>query len=162
MENLNLVSSNFVSLESTIEFLASKIETVICRNGKNYPFVGEKGVRAHLSSSQELKVANAFLMYFLQTESEQAKRSTEDKNRRGLMSSHAKTCSAVITALQNGIPEEELEIELRADGFEFSDVSAYLTHIGGRYAKQLSVVLRDHAISKEPELAACAALFSVK
>ena len=153
--------SELNSLEATLGVLATAIPPVVNRDGRQYPFVGEKSVRKALEDNADLKVANAVLMYWLQTETEQAIKSTTDKNRRGLMSSHAATGTKVIEAAIAGVELDET-VELRADGFTFTGQSAYLTHIGGRYAKQLSCALRSFAIAQEPELGVTAQMFSVK
>ena len=51
-----------------IRAIAAEIPPVICRDGRQYPFVGEKGVRRALDDRPELKMVNAILMYWLQTE----------------------------------------------------------------------------------------------
>jgi hypothetical protein len=153
--------SNLNSLEAALGYLANAIPTVVCRDGRQYPFIGEKGVRKAIEDSADLKVANAVLMFWLQTDVEQAKRETTDKNRRGLMSSHAATASKVISALIAGSELDET-LEYKCDGSKFSGHMAYLEHVGGRYAKQLSIALRAFAMQQEPELAVTAGMFSVR
>lgn len=148
-------------LNTTLSALAAVIPPVVNRDGRQYPFIGEKGVRRVLEDREDVRVANAILMYHLQTEFEQATKETKDKNRRGLMSSHAATATKVIEGLLAGAPLDE-EGVYKADGFKFQGAQAYLTHIGGRYAKQLSVSLRVWAIQQEPELGVTAAMFSVR
>lgn len=152
--------SHLTDLSTTIAALATDIPPVVNRDGKQYPFIGEKGVRKALAANPDLLVTNAVLMYHLQTTGEQAIKSTTDKNRRGLMSSHAKTASKVIESLLNGV--EPADVEFKADGFTFGSCDEYLRHIGGRYAKQLSVALRAWAMAQEPELAITAGMFSVR
>lgn len=155
---------NFASidtLDSCLSALAEAIPPVVNSDGRQYPFVGEKGVRARLEDSQDLRIMNAVLMYHLQTEFEQATKETKDKNRRGLMSSHAATATKAIESLLNGGCLDE-DTEYKADGFKFQGPTAYLSHIGGRYAKQLSVSLRVWAIQRHPELGITAQMFSVR
>ncbi len=152
---------NCTTLDATLAALATEIPPVVNRDGRQYPFIGEKGVRRVLEDRDDIRIANAFLMYHLQTEFEQASKETKDKNRRGLMSSHAATATKVIESLLNGAPCDE-ETEYKADGFKFVGQMAYLSHIGSRYAKQLSVSLRVWAIGQEPELGVTAAMFSVR
>ena len=151
---------NCTSLAATIAILAEAIPPVVNRDGRQYPFIGEKGVRRALEDNPSLRIVNAVLMYWLQTETEQAIKSTTDKNRRGLMSSHAATATKCIEAALSGVLDEESEF--RADGARFTGASAYLEHVGGRYAKQLSCALRSFAMQQEPELAVTAGMFSVK
>jgi hypothetical protein len=158
---MTINTSRLASLESTLAALAEAVPPVVNRDGRQYPFIGEKGVRRALEDRNDLRIANAFLMYHLQTEFEQSSKETKDKNRRGLMSSHAATATKVIEALLNGAPLDE-EAEYKADGFKFYGHEAYLTHIGSRYAKQLSVSLRVWAIGQEPELGITAQMFSVR
>lgn len=153
--------SDLNTIEATLGYLANAIPTVVCRDGRQYPFIGEKGVRKAIEDNADLKVANAVLMFWLQTDVEQAKRETTDKNKRGLMSSHAATATKVITALLAGQELDE-SLEYKCDGFKFTGHEAYLTHVGSRYAKQLSVALRAFAMQQEPELAVTAGMFSVR
>jgi hypothetical protein len=153
--------SQCTDLNATIKALAGVIPPVVNRDGRQYPFVGEKGVRKVLEVRPDVKIANAVLMYHLQTEYEQAASETKDKNRRGLMSSHAATATKVIASYLAGAGLDE-EAEYNDDGFVFNGATAYLTHIGGRYAKQLSVSLRVWAITQEPELGVTASMFSVR
>lgn len=153
--------NQLTTLTATLSALAEAIPPVVNRDGRQYPFIGEKGVRRVLEDRDDVRMANAILMYHLQTEFEQATSETKDKNRRGLMSSHAATATKVIQAVLAGADLDE-EAEYKADGFKFVGHEAYLTHIGGRYAKQLSVSLRVWAIGQEPELGVTAQMFSVK
>ena len=153
--------SDLNSLEAALGVLATAIPPVVNRDGRQYPFVGEKSVRKALDSNADLKVANAVLMYWLQTEVEQGAKETIEKNRRGLMSSHAATASKTIMHLISGASLDDT-LEYKADGIKFVGHEAYLTHVGGRYAKQLSVALRSFAIAQEPELGVTAQMFSVR
>jgi hypothetical protein len=153
--------SELNSLEATLGVLANAIPPVVNRDGRQYPFVGEKTVRARLEADEDLRIANAVLMYHLQTEFEQASKETKDKNRRGLMSSHAATGTKIVEALIAGASLDEAA-EYKADGIRFVGHWAFLSHIGGRYAKQLSVALRVFAIGQEPELGVTAQMFSVR
>ena len=153
--------SQIATLDDCLATLAEAIPPVVSTDSRQYPFIGEKGVRRALEAHPELRIANAVLMYHLQEAHEQASRETKDKNHRGLMSSHAATATKVVqTLLAGGTPDEESVY--KADGFKFSGATAYLTHVGGRYAKQLSVALRSWAIGREPALAVTAQMFSVK
>ncbi len=158
---MNINISQLKTIDDCLDFLASEINPIVNTDGRQYPFIGEKGVRHSLELSQDLRIANAVLMFHLQTEAEQAKKETTDKNRRGLMSSHAATASSVIPALLDGI-EPDAELVYRADGQKFVGHEAYLSHLGGRYAKQLSVALRCWAIARHPELGVTAQMFSVR
>ena len=158
---MNANISRFSSLESTLSAIAEVIEPVVCRDGRQYPFVGEKTVRAALEADENLRIANAFLMFHLQTEFEQATKETKDKNRRGFMSSHAGTGTKIVQAMLDGgtlDPDQEYKV----DGLRLIGHEAFLRHVGGRYAKQLSVSLRVLAIQREPELGVTAQMFSVR
>lgn len=149
------------TLDATLEFLAEQIPPVVATDGKTYPFVGEKACRARLESSEELRIANAILMFHLQTSHEQLARETINKNRRGLMSSHAAAASKTIALLlAGGTPAPDMEY--RVDGMRFAGHEAFLAHVGSRYAKQLSRALRAKAMADNPALAITAQMFSVK
>jgi len=148
------------TLESTLAVLATAIPPVITTDARMYPFVGEKAVRARLEADDDLRVVNAVLMYHLQEAFEQSSKETKDKNRRGYMSSHARTATTIVQSLLLGV--EPADGTFSADGSKFEGWQSYLTHIGGRYAKQLAVSLRTHAIIQDPALGITAAMFSVK
>ena len=153
--------TQLATLRDTIVALVEAIPPVVNRDGRQYPFIGEKGVRRALDDNPALKQVNAVLMYHLQTAVEQGAKETIEKNKRGLMSSHAATASKLIASLLVGA-EPDPETVYKADGFSFVGHEAYLTHVGSRYAKQLSVALRSAAIAAEPELAVTAGMFSVR
>ena len=153
--------TKLTSLEVCLEALAAEIPPVVSRDPRCYPFVGEKQVRARLENDQNLRVLVAVTMYHLQTEVEQSKRETIEKNRRGLMSSHAACASKLIQSLILGATPDET-IEYKADGFKFTGHWALLAHLGSRYAKQTSVCLRTFAMGQDPQLAVTAQMFSVK
>lgn len=148
------------TLASTLAVLAEAIPPVVTTDARMYPFVGEKAVRARLEADPTLRVTNAILMYHLQEAYEQSSKETKDKNRRGFMSSHARTATTIIQSLLLGV--EPAEGTFSADGSKFEGWETYLSHIGGRYAKQLAVSLRTHAIVQDPALGITAAMFSVK
>jgi hypothetical protein len=78
------------------------------------------------------------------------------------MSSHAAAASKLIKTLLSGITPDDSDVIYRVDGMVFEGHQDFLAHIGGRYAKQLSKLLRSVAMGREPELAVTAQMFSVK
>jgi hypothetical protein len=150
-------------LKACTDRLVEEIPPVVSTDPRCYPFVGEKAVRARLEedSSGDLRILVAVTMYYLQTEVEQATHETKDKNKRGLMSSHAAAASKTIKGLIAGVEPAD-DTEYRVDGFKFQGWKTFLGHIGGRYAKQTSKVLRSAAMASNPELAVTAQMFSVR
>jgi hypothetical protein len=71
---------NFAQLSpSTPPWSSSRSRSAVgATDGKTYPFVGEKACRARLESSEELRIANAILMFTCRrlTSSSPARRST--------------------------------------------------------------------------------------
>jgi hypothetical protein len=149
------------SLDVCLEALAEAIPPIVSRDPRCYPFVGEKQVRARLENDPGLRTLVAVTMFWLQTDVEQAKRETIEKNRRGLMSSHAAVASKLISSLIAGATPDEA-LEYRCDGFKFQGHEALLAHLGSRYAKQTSVCLRTWAMAQDPALAVTASMFSVR
>jgi hypothetical protein len=153
--------TELTSLDTCLQRLAEAVPPVVSRDARVYPFVGEKAVRARLENDPDLRTLVAVTMFHLQTDAEQAKRETIEKNKRGLMSSHAASASKLIQSLILGASPDEA-LEYRCDGQKFTGHEAFLQHIGGRYAKQTSVCLRTWAMAENPELAVTAQMFSVK
>ena len=114
-----------------------------------YPFVGVKAVKAVLTSTPEVQRATLCMLWHLQTETEQAKRDTEVRNKAGFMSSDAWHGSRIAERLACGMDitaEDEARIE----------------KIASKYSKQLSVQLRRQAMVENPALAAYAVVFSAQ
>lgn len=139
---------DYTTLDSTIASIAILIPPVVA-SPPAYPFVGVKVVKGQLEASDELCVANAVLMYHLQTEAEQSALNTSSKNKAGFMSSDSFTGSILARKLISGVelaPEE----------------SKRMARMGVKYSKQLCVQLRRYAMTQDAKLASYAMLFSVQ
>ena len=114
-----------------------------------YPFVGVKAVKAELERNPEIQKAVVCMLWHLQTETEQAKRDTEVRNKAGFMSSDAWHGSRIAERLANGM-------ELTGED------EAKIAAIACKYSKQLSIQLRRQAMVENPALAAYAVVFSAQ
>ena len=112
-----------------------------------YPFLSQKAIKPLLETSLPLQMLAIQLLHDLQTEDEQAKRDTKERNRCGFMSSDAWHGSRIA---------EMLNADAMLDG----DDLARVPRIASKYSKQLSVQLRRLAIMRDPKLAGLAAVFS--
>ncbi len=140
--------SKFGSFENVMAFIGEKLPPVIAQPPA-YPFIGEKTVRKALTEDYDLQEAVVCMLYFLQTESEQARRDTESKNKCGFMSSDAFNGTRIAeTLIQDGV----LSVE---------DCDR-VPKIAMKYARQTTVQLRRMAMVNDPKLASYAAVFSVK
>ncbi len=114
-----------------------------------YPYHGKKAVQTKLRSCPEFAMTAFVTMFQLQTEYEQAAHTTKDKNRRGLMSSHAGA---------NG--KHNYSSDLISSGGSLScldeEGQERVVRWGSMYTKQLSALLRQAA---GPELAASSSAF---
>ena len=123
---------------------ANKTDKAPC----NYPFESKAQVAAKLTDSFEYRCDAMIQLLALQTEYEQEKSTTVDKNRVGFMSSHAVNGTRVAKKLITG---EELTPE---------DV-VHVDRIAPHYSRQLAAQARRRAIAANPELAVTAAVFGV-
>ena len=137
------------TLKSTLCALATLIPPVVSRQPNMYPFVGAKAVKAKLESSREARELAFVTLFHLQTEFEQEKQETKDRNKRGFMSSHAWHGSRIAKAMIAG--------ETLSD-----EDSARIDEYAVRYSKQMTAALRSQAIADEPELGVTARQFSVQ
>ena len=87
------------------------------------------------------------VLHTLQTEHEQATKSTRDKNRQGFMSSHAVKGSEVAVKIKAGEPLSDEDW-------------ATVNKIAPRYSRQLATFARAQAIANDPALAEIARTFS--
>jgi hypothetical protein len=115
--------------------------------GNLYPFVTKATIKTRLEAEPEFRCEAMAILHTLQTEHEQAVRTTKDKNRQGFMSSHAVKGSKVAEKIKAG---EKLTDE------DWDTVNT----IAPRYSRQLAVYFRAQAISQDPALAKVAAMFS--
>lgn len=135
------------NFSNAMSYLALSIRTVVAEP-PSYPFVGQKAVKSRIEGSPEIQRAVLVMLYGLQTETEQAKRDTEVKNRAGFMSSDAFHGSRLAEAIMTG-------------GEVTAEDEAMIFKIATKYSKQLSIQLRARAMAERPDLAAYVALFSV-
>lgn len=115
---------------------------------KLYPFLTKAQIKARLSTDHGFCCQAILILYALQTEHEQAKSTTVDRNRHGFMSSHAVRGTALAKKLQAGdaLTDEE---------------SAQVDEIASHYSRQLAVYFRAQEITNQPALREIAALFGV-
>jgi hypothetical protein len=116
-------------------------------SGNLYPFVTKAQIKAKLESDPEYRKEAMAILHTLQTEHEQATKSTLSKNRQGFMSSHAVRGSEVAVKIKAGET-------LTAEDWEI------VNKIAPRYSRQLATFARAQAIANDPALAKTAALFS--
>jgi hypothetical protein len=140
--------SDLSTFSAVMAFLAEQIPPVVAAPPA-YPFVGQKVVKAILETEGSVQEAVVAMLYFLQTDKEQALRNTEQKNKAGFMSSDAWHGTLIGEKLANGA---ELSDEDRIR----------IPRIACKYAKQLTVQLRREAMCNDPKLAAWAGVFSVR
>lgn len=142
----------------SVNQLVSSIEDVLSNHGLSlvnegkvatgeYPFLSQKAIKPVLEGSFALQLLTVQLLHALQTEDEQLKRDTRDRNKVGFMSSDAWHGSRIAEAVSAGA--------LLAD-----EDSARVPRIACKYSKQLSVQLRRLAIMRDAKLAGLAAVFS--
>ncbi len=116
-------------------------------SGNLYPFVTKATIKARLETDADYRCEAMAILHTLQTEHEQATKSTRDKNRQGFMSSHAVKGSEVAVKIKAGEP-------LSAEDW------ATVNKIAPRYSRQLATFARARAIAENPALAETARLFS--
>ncbi len=114
--------------------------------GPKYPFRTKKEILEQVASDDAFAVECLQIMYERQTDHERETRSTNVKNARGFMSSHAVVGTALAVKFQEeGFTAEEME---QARGIVL------------RYGKQLAEHFREEAIRKDPGLNEVAKVFS--
>jgi len=112
-------------------------------------WIAESQFRDALRASPELAVMSFFLQYHLQEAGEQAIRKTVVKNRRGFMSSHARTATKIAQAILGGEIPESPE-GFRADGMRFTDAMEYVAHVGARYASSTLATVQEVVEADDP------------
>jgi len=120
----------------------------VARGGRVW--IGVAQLRDAMHASQDLALQSFFLQYWLQEEKEQDFRRTVVKNRRGFMSSHARTATRVAQAILGGEIPEPPEGGFRADGIRFTDAIAYAAHVGARYAASTLAVIQEVVQENDP------------
>jgi len=113
---------------------------------KSYPFTTKSQIRSRLSTDPTFVLQCLGVLYNMQTETEQATRSTRVRNRSGFMSSHAVRGSALaVRAVDGALTIEETE---------------QAASLVGHYTRQLAAHFRAKAIAANPDLAEAARVFS--
>lgn len=112
-----------------------------------YPFVTKAQIKERLDSEPEFRAQAMVILFKLQTEWEQTKEVTLNKNRQGFMSSHAVNGSRVAKKILAGEALDEKD-------------HAHVDTIAPRYSRQLACYFRAKAIAEQPALREVAALFS--
>ncbi|MGH9920388.1 MAG: hypothetical protein ACRD6W_16160, partial [Nitrososphaerales archaeon] len=117
------------------------------KSGNLYPFITKAQIRERLDNEPEFRLQAMAILHTLQTEHEQATKSTVTKNRQGFMSSHAVNGSRVAEKIKAGeaLTDEDMVV---------------VDKIAPRYTRQLATYFRAQAIASDPALAKTAALFS--
>jgi hypothetical protein len=114
-----------------------------------YPLVTKAQIADKMFNSFEYRCEVMCLLHTLQTEYEQATRTTLNRNRQGFMSSHAVVGSRTAEKLKAG------------ETLEDDDVIA-INKIAPRYSRQVAVYERAKQLANNPELRAIAAKFGVQ
>ena len=114
----------------------------------SYPFETKAQIAAKIAASDEYTVAALCQLHPWQTAHEQETKTTEIKNRRGFMSSHAVNGSKLAEKTKSG------------EGFTVEEMDKARS-IVCRYTRQLAVASREDALAADPSLAATAAIFGV-
>ena len=115
-------------------------------NSNLYPFETKAQIAAKIADSTEYALQALVTIWSLQTSFEQEKLTTEVRNHRGFMSSHAVVGSKLAQKVQSGEPLTQEETEKAVA-------------IAARYTKQLAAYSRRQAIESNPELAQASACF---
>ena len=118
----------------------------INKDPKPYPFRSKKAIVDDVNSSDEFCLQCLAVLYSRQSASEQAKGTTEARNRQGFMSSHA----VVGTKLAKKAASESLDTE------EINQARGIVS----RYGRQLAAHFRSEEIARDPAKAELAVLFS--
>lgn len=127
----------------------TEVTTMTTTNSsKLYPFETKAQIAAKLAGSDEAVKTAIVRLWTEQTKHEQETKTTEVKNRRGFMSSHAVNGSKLAEKIQSGA-------ELSAEEMDKARAMAC------RYTRQLAVFSREDALAANPELRATAAIFGV-
>ncbi len=119
---------------------------IMTQNTNKYPFQTKAQIKARLTSDKDYALSCLVRLYNLQTEYEQEKQTTVNKNRRGFASSHAVNGSKLAVKVISGEPMTDEE-------------TAQACEIASHYSKQLAAVSRETACEENPELAESAAVF---
>lgn len=113
-----------------------------------YPFASKRQIKERIANDQSFAHECLLVIYRRQTEPEQERKETINRNKRGFMSSHAvrgTTLAVKILAGEWLNPEEE----------------GLVTAIAGSYSKQLGEHFRTQALAERPELAETARMFGL-
>jgi hypothetical protein len=114
----------------------------------SYPFTSKAQIKARLGEDADFRLSCLTVLYSLQTAHEQEKETTESRNRRGFMSSHAVHGTRIAKKVAAG---EEIT------GDDWAKINAIVP----RYTKQLAAYFRAGEIEANPELAETAKVFGV-
>jgi hypothetical protein len=116
-------------------------------SGNLYPFITKAQIKDRLENEPSFRLEAMAILHTLQTEHEQATKSTVTKNRQGFMSSHAVNGSRVAEKIKAGevLTDEDM---------------AVVDKIAPRYTRQLATFFRAQAIANDPALAKVASMFS--
>ena len=135
------------------------VATVATASGNLYPFMTKAMIKARLLEEPDFMVESLLILHTLQTEHEQATRSTLNRNKMGFMSSHAVHGSRIAEKVKAGLAQGDCLGVVMATVLTVDDW-AKVDSIAPRYTKQLAAYFRAREIAENPALAKVAALFS--
>jgi hypothetical protein len=117
-------------------------------SSNNYPFLTKAQIKQQIAEDDSFVVECLVVMHNRQTQHEQDAKTTQDRNKRGWMSSHAVRGTELALKVLGGedLSEEEL---------------GKARVMVGSYSKQLASHFRQARLAEEPALAATAAVFGV-
>jgi hypothetical protein len=117
-------------------------------NSNLYPFATKKQIKTQIEADPEFARQCLLVIHDRQTEVEQERKETINKNRRGFMSSHAVRGTTLALKIRSGEwlnPEEE----------------GLVVSIASSYTKQLASHFRAAVLAEKPELAEQAKVFGL-
>ena len=135
------------------------VATVATASGNLYPFMTKAMIKARLLEEPDFMVESLLILHTLQTEHEQATRSTLNRNKMGFMSSHAVHGSRIAEKVKNALTMGDGLGLAMATCLTIDDWAKIQT-IVPRYTKQLAAYHRAKAIAEDPALKSAATAFS--
>ena len=144
---------------TTINTTGAAAVATVSGSGNLYPFMTKAMIAARLEEEPSFRVEALCILHTLQTEHEQATRSTLNRNKMGFMSSHAVHGSRIAEKVKAGLAQGDCLGVVMATVLTVDDW-AKVDSIAPRYTKQLAAYFRAREIAENPALAKVAALFS--
>ena len=113
-----------------------------------YPYRSKREIKSRLETDADFRQECLLIMHDRQTDDERETKSTQSRNKRGWMSSHASKGTTIALKAIAGADLDEAE-------------EAWVEASVPRYVKQLASHFRQEARDADPELAEKAAIFGV-